>query len=105
MALLDFFRKKTPPKQSVPGPIALDAMPITLNATAKQKAIRHANRVHTLMLAIEQAPASLGPGTTVESLKEELKRRHGALIAHGHEPPQTKEDAMELAERIGRGGK
>lgn len=102
---MGLFNRKKPeaPKPETPS-MPLEAKPVTINASAKQKALRHAHRVHTIMLAIEQAPASLGPGTTVESLKEELKRRHGALISHGHKPPETKSEALDLAMKIERGG-
>jgi len=96
-----FSRKKPAIGGGSPASASIVAQPISVNPTLKAQALRHAHRVHTIYLAIEQAPASLGPGTTVESLKDELQRRHGALIFHGHQAPVSKEEAQALVEKLG----
>ena len=74
--------------------------PVTVNPTPAQQELRHATRLHTLHLALDQK--GYRP-EDYEAVKAEILRRQNALIAMGHKAPVSIAEAEALVQAIQEG--
>lgn len=74
------FKKKAPP------PNWIQALPISLHPTAKEKLLRHVGRLERLLAA----------KLDTEEWKDEVRKRKGALMSAGIDAPDTAQAAKML---------